>query len=147
MTKAFLPRPNSGHVRPLLALDRTTLSRCVAFITGHNNLRYHRSLHDPDTPSGCRFCAMSPETAAHLYANCPRFLGLRFDLSGLLYLHHLPDSWSVDRMVSFLSHAPISAAMDDAHILPFVIEHDWSDVDPDPPDTGSSSSLASMSDD
>ena len=90
---------------------------------------------------------MSPETAAHLYADCPWFLGLRFDLSGLFSLHHLPDSWSVDRMVSFLTHAPISTAMDDPHVLPFVIEHDWSDVDPDPPDTGSSSSLASMSDD
>ena len=113
MTKDFLPRPCSAWVHPLLSLDRPTLSRCVAFLTGHSNLRYHLSLREPDTSPDCRFCFLSPETAAHLYADCPRLADLRFGLSGLFSLPSLPDSWTVERIVSFLSHPSISAAMDD----------------------------------
>ena len=71
MTKEFLPRPSSDRVLPLLSLDRTTLGRCVAFLTGHNDLRYYLSVREPGTSPVCRFCFLSPETAAHLYADCP----------------------------------------------------------------------------
>ena len=135
MTKAFLPRPCSDRVLPL---DRPTLGRCVAFLTGHNNLCYHLSLREPSTSPDCRFCFLSPETAAHLYVDCPRLFGFRFGLGGLFSIPSLPDLWTVEQIVTFLSHPPISAAMDDPHGLPFVIEHDWSDVDPEPPDSDSS---------
>ena len=98
MTKDFLPRPCSTRVHPLLSLDRSTLSRCVAFLTGHSNLHYHLSLREPDTSPDCRFCSLSPETAAHLYADCPRLAGLRFGLSGLFSLPSLPDSWTVEQI-------------------------------------------------
>ena len=137
MTKDFLPRQCSDRVLPLLSLDRPIFSRCVAFLTGHSNLRYHLSLREPDTSPDCRFCSLSPETAAHLYVDCPRLADLRFGLSGLFSLPSLPDSWTVERIVSFLSHPSIPAAMDDPHGLLFVIEHDWSDVDPEPPDSDS----------
>ena len=116
-------------------LDRPTLSRCISFLTGHNNLRYHRRLREPDVPLECRFCLLSPETASHLYAVCPCFSTLLFDLNGLFSIPSLPPPWTVDRVVSFLQHGPISSAMDDPHELPFTIEHDWSDIDPDPPDS------------
>ena len=138
MTKDFLPRPCPGRVRPLLSLDRPTLGRCVAFLTGHNNFRYHLSLREPGTSPSCRFCSLSPETAAHLYADCPRLSTFRFGLGGSFFVPSLPDSCTVEQIVTFLSHPPISAAMDDPHGLPFVIEHDWSDVDPEPPDSDSS---------
>ena len=41
----------------------------------------------------------------------------------------------MDRVASFLQHGPVSSAMDDPQNLPFPIEHDWSDIDPDPPDS------------
>ena len=85
MTKDFLPRPNAGQVCPLLTLDRTTLARCVAFLTGHNNLRYHHSLRDPGVSPECRFCLLSPGTAAHLYTDCLCFSTLWFDLNGLFF--------------------------------------------------------------
>ena len=147
MTKEFLPHPNPTRVLPLLTLDRTTLTQCIAFLTGHNNLRYHRSLREPGTPSLCPFCGLSPETSAHLVAECPRFATLRFDTTGSFSLPYLPTSWTVDQLVSFLQHTSISTAMDDPHTLPFIIEHDWSDVDPDPPDSNSDVPSASLSDD
>ena len=85
MTKDFLPRPNPSWVRPLLALDRPTLTRCVSFLTGHNNLRYHRSLREPGTVCLCRFYDLSVETSAHLYAECPCFSNFHFNtLAALL---------------------------------------------------------------
>ena len=132
MAKEFPPTPNPSLVRPLLSLDRTTLTRCIAFLTGHNNLRYHRSLREPDTHPLCRFCDLFPETSAHLFASCPWFASLRLDTTGSFSLPSLPSAWTADRLVSFLQHVSLSAAMDDPHALPFIIEHDWSDVDPDP---------------
>ena len=138
MTKEFLPQPNSLQVGPLLALDRVTLTRCISFLTGHNNLHYHRSLREPDIPSECRFCLLAPETSSHLYAACPRFSTLRFDLNGIFSVPSLPPVWTVDRVVSFLQHRPILSAMDDTLEFAPPIEHDWSDIDPDPPDSNSS---------
>ena len=43
MTKDFLPCPNSSQVAPLLDLDQVTLTTCLSFLTGHNDLRYHYS--------------------------------------------------------------------------------------------------------
>ena len=52
----------------------------------------------------------------------------------LITLASLPAFWTVDQLLSFLQHTSISAALDDPHTLSFVIEHDWSDINPDPPD-------------
>ena len=138
MTKDFLPRPSSSQVLPLLSLDRTTLGRCVPFLTGHNDLHYHLSLREPGTSPTCRFCSLSPETAAHLYADCPRLSSFCFGLCGSFFIPSLSDSWTVKQITTFLSHLPVSTAMDDPHGLPFVIEHNFSDVDPEPPDSDSS---------
>ena len=147
MTKEFLPAPNLARVLPLLSLDRTALTRYIAFLTGHNNLHYHRSLREPDTHPLCRFCDLFPETSAHLFAECPRFATLRLDTTGSFSLLSLSTSWTVDQLLSFLDHTSVSAAMDDLHALPFTIEHDWSDVDPDPPDSDAAPPPSSLSDD
>ena len=96
MTKEFLPRPNPSQVGPLLDLDRTTLTLCLSFLTSHNNLRYQYSLREPDVSPDCRFCLLAPETSAHLYADCPRFSTLRFDINGLFHIPRLPPIWTVD---------------------------------------------------
>ena len=49
--------------------------------------------------------------------------------------------------MAFLHHRPVLDAMDDPHAMPFVIDHDWSDVDPDPPDSHSDMVSPSLSDD
>ena len=75
------------------------------------------------------------------------FPSLRLDITGSFSLPSLPSTWTVDRPVSFLRHASISSAMNDPHALPFIIEHDWSDVDPDPPDSDFDPHPLSSSDD
>ena len=59
----------------------------------------------------------------------------RLDTTGSFSLPCLSSTWTVDQLIAFLHHASISSAMGDPHALPFIIEHDWSDVDPDPPDS------------
>ena len=140
MTKDFLPRPNSSLVAPLLDLDRITLTTCLSFLTGHNDLRYHYSLRESGVSPGCRFCLLAPETSAHLYADCPRFSTLRFALNGLFHIPDLPSTWTVDRIISFVKNNHISLAMTNTLEFPPPNEHDWSDIDPDPPDSISTDS-------
>ena len=145
MTKEFLPCPNSSRVGPLLDLDRTTLTQCLSFLTGHNNLRYHYSLRESGVSPECRFCSLAPETSSHLYATCPRFSTLRFDINGLFHIPFLPPVWTVDRVVTFLQNHHISLAMDNTPEFPPPNEHDWSDIDPDPPDSASTDSSVNLS--
>ena len=96
MTKDFLPLPNPDRVRPLLGLDRSTLTRCFSFLTGHNNHGYHRSLREPNTDNLFRFCYLPTETAAHLYAECPICQVFVLTLPGALSFHAslLPGMWT-----------------------------------------------------
>ena len=85
MTKEFFPEPDNTSSTALLALTRHVLSQCVAFITGHNELRYHRSLREAGLSSSCRLCFQDRETASHLLTECPRLSITRFDIFGT---HH-----------------------------------------------------------
>ena len=49
--------------------------------------------------------------------------------------------------MAFLRHEPVLDAMDDPHALPFVIDHNWSDVNPDPLDSHSDTMSVPLSDD
>ena len=111
----------------------------------HNHLQYHHSLWEADVSPECRFCLLAPETSSHLYAACPRFSTLRFDVNGLFHIPWLPPDWTVDRVVSFLQKHHISLAMDNAFEFPPPNEHGWSDIDPDPPDSASMDSYVNLS--
>ena len=86
-----------------------------------------RKLHPISTPSALVFLhSVLTSTAS--------FSSLPYPPSGL-WIVLFPSS----------QHGPVSSAMDDPQDLPFPIEHDWSDIDPDPPDSESTDMSVALS--
>ena len=144
MTKHFLPKPNPIQVSPLIQLDRVSLSQCTSFLTGHNDLRYHHSLRDPEVGNTCRFCAGEAETSSHLYAECPSFSVTRFHITGSFFLPIPIEDWTHEHLFTFLKLPSISQAMSGLtpdYLRGLTVE--WSESEPDP--DGSESSLSSPS--
>ena len=56
-----------------------------------------------------------------------------------------PSTWTVDRIISFVKNHHISLAMTNTLEFPPPNEHDWSDIDPDPPDSVSIDSSVTLS--
>ena len=72
----------------------------VRHITGHNFLRYHRSVIDPTIDPTCRECGAANEESAHLVFDCCPLLNLRV----ACFDHHLlDDSWTIQQLLIFLS--------------------------------------------
>ena len=134
MTKIFFPQPREDISTEILRLDRDTLSLCIAFITGHNNLGYHHNLRDPLVSNRCRFCQEEVESASHLLASCPRLNLLRFNIIGVYQLNVGLDLVDSVQLVSFISNPAVNAAL--RGLQPEYLlrpPEDWSDTDPDPP--------------
>ena len=85
ITKEFFPEPDTILSESLLDLPRHVLSQCVAFITGRNDLQYHRSLQEVGLSNSCCLCFQERETASHLITECPRLSLTRFNIFGSHY--------------------------------------------------------------
>ena len=70
-TKYFYPTQNKALGKKAMELTRPKLGRYIRIVTGHNNLRYHRSNIDPDINPTCRFCEEVDETFIHFFQDCP----------------------------------------------------------------------------
>ncbi len=103
-TKLWFPEVNLALSRKIISLDRETLGRFIRWLTGHNFLRRHQNLLDPDTyPSRtCRLCYQEPETAEHVIADC-----ITLDPTRRMHFSrsHLtkPYKWNFEEMKNFLA--------------------------------------------
>ena len=59
----------------------------------------------------CRFCGETPETAAHLYAEYPRFSVSRFHIIGVCQTPIPIPEWSPEQLLTFLRLSPITQAL------------------------------------
>jgi len=111
-TKLWLPAPNPGLSRAVLLLDRVELGRIIRWLTGHNFLRRHCQIVDPDRYQSdrCRLCRLEPETAAHILADC---MALDYNRLADMKETHLvpPYRWSLGRLLRFLD--PLADQMED----------------------------------
>ena len=84
------------------------ISILVRFISGHNFLKRHNKLVDPQTGSAiCRFCAEEDETGDHIINRCPKFAKLRYELLGLPETD--PEDWRHQDLVNFLKRKEVQA--------------------------------------
>ena len=81
-TKFFYPTQDKARGKEVMEWTRQKLSRYIKVVSGHNNLRYHRSNIDPDIDPMCRFCGEAQESFIHLIEDCPALWQERQDLHG-----------------------------------------------------------------
>lgn len=66
-----------------IKLNRKEFSALLSFVTGHNNLRYQRSLISNGTTSSvCRFCGDGDEDSVHIMETCENFNRIRLEIFG-----------------------------------------------------------------
>ncbi len=72
-TKDFFPEADLHRSKKVLNNDRIDVGLLIRWMSGHNFLRYHRSLIDKtgETSSSCRLCHGASETSRHILFDCP----------------------------------------------------------------------------
>lgn len=90
-TKIFFPVIDKAKSKRLVGLSRKELSEMVQIISGHNWLRKHESLIDPEVDPTCRLCREEEETSYHLIGECPTLWRLRRDVFHTDRLGLVPD--------------------------------------------------------
>lgn len=111
-TKIWFPSPDLAKSQLIMTHDRITLGKLIRWLTGHNFLRRHQHLINPDTyeSAKCRLCYTSDETAAHLLLECPILNSTRNH-----FLHHRrpqpPIKWDVPSLKNFIDY--IADTMED----------------------------------
>ena len=103
-TKLWFPEVNLEKSRKIISLDRERLGPFIRWITGHNYLRRHQNLLEPDiyTSRTCRLCHQEPETAEHLIADCVFLDPTRRNFFNRPHLSK-PYEWTFEEMSTFLS--------------------------------------------
>ena len=120
-TKIWFPKPHPRKGRVMIKLKRLTLGTVTRWITGHNFLRRHQNLLEPDvyaTPT-CRLCHSQEETSSHLLLECPVL-----DDTRLKFFHHRrpkpPFPWEVHQLVDFLDF--FAETMEDTSPEPKILQ-------------------------
>ena len=103
-TKIWFPSAKVTHSRVLLKCNRQDLGLAVAMITGHNCLKRHETIIDPDGDSLCRLCGEEEETSWHIIGECPALWKVRLDTFQQLQMEN-PPRWKVSQLLTFLRKA------------------------------------------
>ena len=101
-TKIWFPVVDPHKAAKLLDQPRDVYSRLVRWITGHNFLKRHSALLNPDTLSTCRFCELEEETSSHIIAECQVWCHQRQSCFQLYFLKVTEPTWKVGNLISFL---------------------------------------------
>ena len=104
-TKLWFPEAKPGISRFLLKQTREDLGRLIRWFTGHNFLRRHQNLLDPDSYTSriCRLCYTEPETAEHIVADCVTLDHTRRFFMGTPSLTK-PYEWDISKLHAFLAY-------------------------------------------
>jgi ribonuclease HI len=102
-TKIWLPEIDLGVSKQLLRQKRHDYGTTVRWITGHNFLKRHTALFDPDNvDANCRFCELEPETSSHLITTCEVFWQNRADCFKQFFLDETTPVWKPKQLLKFL---------------------------------------------
>ena len=115
-TKYFLSKSNNRVGKLVLQLSKSSLSKLVQIVTGHNFLSYFQSKQDCTVNPMCRLCAEAHETFHHLITYCPATEVKRRQL----FLDDPPqkDNWKPKQLLSFAETEPTNSWLHDRdHLL------------------------------
>jgi len=115
MTKQFLSGPNKQAGIRACNLSKSSLSRLIQLITGHNFLSYFQFKLDPTINPLCRMCSEENETFHHLLTDCPALAMMRRDM----FLDKPParDNWKPRELINFSMEEPINSWITDRDYL------------------------------
>jgi ribonuclease HI len=115
MTKQFLTKPDKAAGRRACHLSKSSLSRLIQLITGHNFLSYFQFKLDSTINPLCRMCEEANETFFHLLTDCPALEVKRREW----FLDQPPttDNWKPGELLSFSLEEPINSWITDRDYL------------------------------
>jgi hypothetical protein len=115
MTKQFLSKHDKMAGRRACNLSKSSLSRLIQLVTGHNFLSYFQSKLDSTINPLCRLCEQTNETFFHLLTDCPALAVKR----RTWFLDRPPttDNWRPRELLSFSLEEPINSWITDRDYL------------------------------
>jgi ribonuclease HI len=115
MTKQFLSGPDRQAGKRACNLSKSSLSRLIQLITGHNFLSYFQFKLDPTINPLCRMCSEENETFYHLLTDCPALELLRRET--FLDQPPITDNWKPWELINFSMEEPINSWITDRDYL------------------------------
>ena len=91
ISRTIWPKPNHGHSRMLLRLDRNSMRRTIGLITGHLPIGAHAKRIGLPGGSICRKCEEEDETVEHILCHCPALLSSRRKFLGAYVFRDLTE--------------------------------------------------------
>jgi ribonuclease HI len=115
MTKEFFSVPNKSKSKMILRHGKSTVSRLIQIITGHNFLSYYQSKIDKGINPMCRQCGEENETFYHLLVHCDAFEGVRRSI----FMDAAVDgsNWKPGDLLQFSYKEPINSWLTDRDYL------------------------------
>ena len=102
-TKNWFPHIDRARSYKILTCNRLQWGKLNQFMTGHNFLKRHNNVVDPNEAPTCDLCDFGYiQDTEHIVAECPYFLGLRCDLFNQHLLVPPFDDIPIGKLLTFL---------------------------------------------
>ena len=102
-TKIWFPEPDINKSKKSIKYNRATFSTMVRWVTGHNFLKRHNAIVEPEPHDpNCRYCGLEPETSSHIITECEVLCHHRSEIFNTHFLNPREPVWRVDRLIAFL---------------------------------------------
>ena len=99
-TKIWFPNPDQNKFKKLIKLNRETFSTMVRWVTGHNFLKRHNAIIEPEPHDpNCRYFGLEPETSSHLITQCEVLCHYRAEIFNTHFLSITNPEWRGEQPV------------------------------------------------
>jgi hypothetical protein len=105
-TKIFFAGPQEQRSKEILRWSREKYGEFCRWVTGHNFLKRHNHLLNPEIypDPTCRACGEVEETSSHLLLDCPVLGESRFKILGQHLFRELPE-WAPHKLFQMIEAA------------------------------------------
>ena len=111
--------PDKDKSKKLIKENRTNFSRLVRWITGHNFLKRHNAIINPDNQDLlCRYCSLEPETSSHLVTDCEVLCHVRAEAFNTHFLSTTEPYWQPHNLIKFINDNSVKDLEQDESYIP-----------------------------